>query len=110
MKASSAVLILSQQPSVVVGIAPQLFVLAVLSGMIPVALSVVVDIGGGFAMLAGIPIIVGAWAFFWLRTRQDHHIDRVWFVAPRFWFRGRRLVRRPGRYRQLVSGEQPHVG
>lgn len=109
MKASSVVLILSQKPAVVLGVSPQLFVLAVLAGMIPMALSVIVDIGGA-ALLTGIPVIVGMWAFFWQRSRQDHHIDRVWLVAPRFWFRGRRLVRRPGRYRQLVSGEQRHVG
>lgn len=95
MKAASPILVQTQRPLTILGVAPVLFALSAGAG--GAAMGLMVPLG---LAAVSLPVGVGVTAVLmvrsWRRTRQDHHYDRQLLRAPRFW-QGKRL-------RGLVAG------
>lgn len=97
MKAASAVLPHTQRPVTILGLPPLLF--GVTAGASVTAAGVTIAAGlPPLALPIAVAVFGGGWMHFWRATRSDHHHDRVFFNARRWW--GAKL--RHGR--SLVSG------
>lgn len=98
MKSNSTVYSLAQKPLTVFGLPPLLLVVTAASCALVFALLVVLDM-----LMLSLPLAVTLFvmvsAFFYRRTRQDHHYVNTLLVPPRFW-RGRKV-------RYLIAGNPP---
>lgn len=97
MKAASPVLPHIQRPVTILGLPPLLFGFTAAAAAVAAGMTV----WAGWMPLtlpAAVAVFGGGWVHFWRATRADHHHDRVFFNARRWWGSGLR------RGRALVAG------